>query len=100
MKLAFFSGEHSHDDVRVVARRLRVHSKGEDHRSLFAFFNEALVALKDEIRSLPHHIKALVPSFEHALDLADWLTSLEGGPLSEPIERVLLCILKFGALIG
>ena len=100
MKLAFFSGEHPHDDVRTIARRLRVHSKGQDHRSLFAFFNEALFALKDEIRSLPHHVQALVPSFEHALDLADRPTALEGGPLAEPMERALLCILKLGTLIG
>ena len=100
MKLAFFSGEHPHDDVSTVARRLRVHSKGQDHRSLFAFFNEALFALKGEIRCLPHHVQALAPSFEHVLDLAGRPTSLEGGPLAEPIERVLLCILKLGALIG
>ena len=100
MQLAFFSGEHSHDDVRAVGRHLRVHSKGDDHRYLHAFLHAATVAVKDEIRALPHTIQALVPSFEHILELVDHSPSLQDGPLTEPIERVLLCVLKFGAMIG
>lgn len=100
MLLAFFSGEHTHDDVRAVARHLRVHSKGNDHRQLHAFLYEATVAIKDEIRALPHAVQALVPSFEHVLDLVNHVPDLRDGPLAEPIERVLLCVLKIGALIG
>jgi hypothetical protein len=100
MKLAFFSGEHSHDDVRAVSRQLLVHAKGDDHRCLFAFLHRSTVALKDEIRSLPQNIQALVPSFEHVLDLVYHSGSLGDGRLVEPVERALLCILKIGALIG
>ena len=100
MQLAFFSGEHSHDDVRAVARHLLVHSKGDDHRCLHAFLHAATVAVKDEIRVLPHAIQALVPSFEHIIDLVNHALALRDGPLAEPVERVLLCVLKFGAMIG
>ena len=100
MQLAFFSGEHSHDDVHAVGRHLIVHSKGEDHRCLHAFLHEATVALKDEIRALPHAIQALLPSFEHVLDLLNHASGLRDGPLAEPVERVLLCVLKFGSMIG
>ena len=100
MHLAFFSGEHSHDDVRAVGRHLRVHSNGDDHRCLYAFLHAATVATKDEICALPHAIQALVPSFEHILELIDHIPALQDGPLVEPIERVLLCVLKFGAMIG
>ena len=100
MQLAFFSGEHSHDDIHVVARHLLVHSKGEDHRFLHAFLHAATVAVKDEIRALPHPLQALVPSFEHVLDLVQHVPDLRDGSLAEPIERVLLCVLKFGAMIG
>ena len=100
MKLAFLSGEHSHDDVPAVARRLRVHAQGDDHRGLAAFLHRSTVALKDEARSLPHHIRALVPSFEHVLDLVHHSSRLQGGPLAEPVQRALLCVLKISALIG
>lgn len=100
MQVAFFSGEHSHDDVHVVARHLLVHSKGEDHRYLHTFLHEATVAVKDEIRALPHNLQALVPSFENVLDLFRHAPDLRETPLAEPIERVLLCVLKFGAMIG
>jgi hypothetical protein len=100
MKVAFFSGEHSHDDVRAVSRQLLIHAKGDDHRCLNAFLYRSTVALKDEIRTLPHSIKALVPPFEHVLDLVHHSASLRDGPLAEPVERSLLCVLKIGALIG
>ena len=100
MQIAFFSGEHSHDDIQTVARHLLVHSKGEDHRHLHAFLQAATVAVKDEIRSLPHAIQALVPSFEHVLELVRYAPDLQNGPLAEPVERVLLCVLKIGAMIG
>lgn len=100
MQLAFFSGEHSHDDVQVVARNLIVHSKSEHHRCLYDFLHAATVAVKDEIRFLPHPLQASIPSFEHVLDLVQLAPDLRNGPLAEPIERVLLCVLKFGAIIG
>lgn len=100
MQVAFFSGEHSHDDVQVVARHLLVHSKGDDHRYLHAFLHEATVAVKDEIRALPHALQALVPSFENVLDLFRHAPDLRETSLAEPIERVLLCVIKFGAMIG
>lgn len=100
MRLAFFSGEHSHDDVQSVARHLLVHSKGDDHRHLHSFLHAATVAVRDEIRVLPHPLQGLVPSFEHVLDLVRHVAELQGGPLAEPIERVLLCVLKIGAIIG
>ena len=100
MQLAFFSGEHSHDDIHAVARNLLVHSKGDDHPYLHAFLHAATVAVKDEIRALPHALQALVPSFEHVLDLVNHAPDLRDGSLAEPIERVLLCVLKFGAMIG
>ena len=90
MKLAFFSGEHSHDDVLAVSRQLRIHAKGDNHRCLFAFLHRSTVALKDEIRSLPHNVQALVPSFEHVLDLVNYSESLRDAPLAEPVERALL----------
>lgn len=100
MKLTFFSGEHSHDDVRAVSRQLLVHAKADDHRCLGAFLYRSTVALKNEICSLPNNIKALVPPFEHVLDLVHHSASLSHGPLAEPVERALLCVLKIGALIG
>ena len=100
MQLAFYSGEHSHDDIHVVARHLLVHSKGEDHHFLHAFLHAATLAIKDEIRALPHPLQALVPSFEHVLDLVQHVPDLRHGSLAEPVERVLLCVLKFGAMIG
>ena len=100
MQLAFFSGEHSHDDVRAIARNLIIHAKGDDHRCLHAFLHAATVAVKDEIRALPHTLQALVPSFEHVLDLVNHASALRDGPLAEPIERMLLCVLKIGAMIG
>ena len=100
MQIAFFSGEHSHDDVHAVARHLLVHSKGDDHHILHAFLHAATVAVRDEIRALPHALRALAPSFEHVLDLVKYAPDLRDGPLAEPIERVLLCVLKLGAMIG
>ena len=100
MQVAFFSGEHSHDDIHAIARNLLVHSKGEDHRFLHDFLQAATVAVRDEIRALPHALQALVPSFEHVLDLVKHTPDLRDGPLAEPIERVLLCVLKLGAMIG
>ena|SRR5579871_3442980 len=100
MKLVVFSDEHSHDDVRVVSRQLLMHSKVDDHRCLNVFFHRSTVALKEEIRSLPNNIKVLIPSFEHVLDLVHHSVSLRDGPLSEPVERTLLCVIKIGVLIG
>ena len=100
MQIAFFSGEHSHDDIHAIARNLLVHSKGDDHRSLHAFLHAATAAVKNEIRALPHALQALAPSFDHVLDLVKYAPDLRDGPLAEPIERVLLCVLKFGAMIG
>ena len=100
MQLAFFSGQHSHDDIHVLARQLLVHSRGDDHHYLHAFLHAATVAVKDEIRALPHAVQALVPSFENVLDLVKHAPDLRDGPLAEPIDRVLLCVLKFGAMIG
>ena len=100
MQLTFFSGEHTHDDIHVVARHLLVHSKGDDHRYLQAFLHAATVAVKDEIHALPHALQTLVPSFEHVLDLVKFTPALRDGSLAEPIERVLLCVLKVGAMIG
>ena len=100
MHLAFFSGEHSHDDINAIARNLVVHSKGEDHRFLHGFLQAATTAVKDEFRALPHALQSLVPSFENVLDLVRHVPDLRDGPLAEPVERVLLCVLKFGSLIG
>ena len=100
MQVAFFSGEHSHDDVQAVARHLITHSKTEEHRFLHAFLHEATVAVKDEIRALPHALQGLVPSFENVLELFRFAADLRETSLAEPIERVLLCVLKFGAMIG
>jgi hypothetical protein len=86
--------------VRAVSRQLLVHAKSDDHRCLFAFLHRSTIVLKDEIRSLPYNIQALVPSFEHVLDLVHHSTSLRDGPLAEPVERALLCVLKIGVLIG
>lgn len=100
MQLVFFSGEHSHDDIQTIARNLVVHSKGDDHRNLHAFLREATVAVKDEIRALPHTLQAIVPSFENVLDLVRHQPDLRDGPLAEPVDRVLLCVLKVGSMIG
>ena len=100
MQLAFFSGEHSHDDIQAVARHLLVHSKADNHRHLYAFLQDATVAIKDEIRALPHALQALVPSFEHILDLVRLAPEVRDGPLSEPVERVVLSVLKLGSMIG
>ena len=100
MQIAFFSGEHSIDDVQVVARHLIAHSKSSDHRYLHTFLYEATIAVKDEISALPHALQAVVPSFENVLELFRYAADLRETSLAEPIERVLLCVLKFGAMIG
>ena len=100
MKLAFFSGEHSHDEVVSVARRLRNASNIPTYGLLRLFLENATTAIKDEIRRLPPDVQRLVPPFEHILDWTEQTTEVKGTPLAEPYERVVLIVIKICCLIG
>ena len=99
MKLLYFSNEFPNDDLRELFRRLHNHSKDRKHAILSRFIDEAGVAIREEIRLLPHSQKTLIPPFETILSFADF-AELRKGPLCGSVEGLLLCTLELSTLIG
>ncbi|KAK4168184.1 hypothetical protein QBC43DRAFT_309829 [Cladorrhinum sp. PSN259] len=99
MKLVYFSNEFPHDDLTQLLRELRRHSKDRRHPVLARFFEEATLAIRQEVRNLPTVLKAQVPTFESVLDFVDF-TELREGPLCGSIDGVLLILVEIGSLIG
>lgn len=99
MKLLYFSNEFPHDNLQDLLYRLYNHSKDRSHATLAKFIDEATMAIRDEVRRLPVELKALVPPFETAFNLADH-DELRKGPLCGSIDGVLLCLVELATLIG
>jgi monodictyphenone polyketide synthase len=99
MNIVYFSNEFPHDDLKDLFRRLQYHSKDRQHPVLSRFIEEATLAIRDEVRSLPVPLKGLVPAFESLFNLADYV-DLRKGPLGEAINGMLLCAVQLAALIG
>lgn len=99
MKVGYFSNEFPHDDLKDLLRRLHVHSKDLRYTILARFIREATLAIRDEIRLLPAHLRALVPPIETIFNFADH-AALRNGPLGGAIDGVLLCAVQLATLIG
>ena len=99
MKLVYFSNEFPHDDLQNLFRELHQHSKDRRHPVLARFFEEATIAIREEIRQLPTALKALIPPFENILSFSDFV-DLRKGPLGGSIDGILLCTVELGAFIG
>lgn len=99
MKLTYFSNEFPHDNLNALFRRLWTHSKDRKHPVVANFIDEATVAIREEIRSLPTNLKALIPPFKTILNLADH-ADLRKGELCGSIDGVLLCVVELAAFIG
>ncbi|KAI0121114.1 putative polyketide synthase [Xylariales sp. AK1849] len=99
MSICYFGNEFPHDDLKVLFRRLLDNSKDRRHPLLARFIQEATLALRDEVRSLPATLKSLVPPFETIFNLADH-AELCGGPLGGAVDGMLLCTLQLATFIG
>lgn len=99
MKLIYFGNEFPHDDLRDLLRRLHSHSKDRQHVILARFLDDATLAIRDEVRQLPAHLRALVPTFESILNFADH-PDLRKGPLAGSVEGLLLCVVQLATFIG
>ncbi|KAI1324432.1 putative polyketide synthase [Xylariaceae sp. FL0255] len=100
MKLVYFSNEFPHDNLSTLLRLLLQHSKDRRHTTLARFFEEATLAIQDEIRQLPHTLRSTIPPFESILDFAEFGDLRQRSPLCESINGALLCIVEIGAYIG
>lgn len=99
MKLVYFGNEFPHDDLRDLLRRLHSHSKDKRHTILARFLDDATLAIRDEVRQLPNHLRVLVPTFESILNFADH-PELRKGPLAGSVEGILLCVVQLSTFIG
>jgi hypothetical protein len=99
MKVVYFSNELPYDDLKDLLRRLHVHSKDRRYSTLARFIYEATLAVHDEVKLLPAHLRALVPPFETIFNLVDH-PGLRNGPLGGSVDGVLLCGLQIATLIG
>lgn len=99
MKVVYFSNEFPNDDLHGLLRELANHSRDRRHPILAQFLDEATLAIRDEVRQLPAAQRALVPTFESVLTLADF-ADLRKGPLGGSVDGVLLSIVELGTFIG
>ena len=99
LKLLYFSNEFPHDDLQNLFSKLHRHSKSRQHPLLAQFFEEATLAIREEVQELPATLKASIPPFETILNFSDF-TDLRKGQLCGSIEGILLCTLELGTLIG
>ncbi|KAJ9142487.1 Ketoacyl-synt-domain-containing protein [Pleurostoma richardsiae] len=99
MKIAYFSNEFPHDDLKELFRRIHVHSKSTQHSTLARFIDEATLAFRDEVRQLPATLRSRVPNVETIFNLVDD-ASLRKGPLGGAVDGMLLCTVQLATLIG
>jgi monodictyphenone polyketide synthase len=99
LQVLYFSNELPHDGLHTLFRNLHRHSKDRRHPLLARFFDEATLALREEVRDLSASLKQLVPPFESILNFAGF-TDLRQGPLCGSVEGVLLCTVQLGTFIG
>jgi monodictyphenone polyketide synthase len=99
MQLIYFSNEFPHDDLKDLLRRLYSYSKDRRYPVLATFIRETTIAIREEVRSLPSALRALVPPFETIFNLVDH-ADLRKGPLRESVNGVLLCAVQLATLIG
>nr|POF02470.1 atrochrysone carboxylic acid synthase [Quercus suber] len=85
LRLAYFSNEFPKDNLQDLVRRLHVHSKDRRYATLAQFIQEATLAIREEIHSLPAATSALVPPFESVFSFAEEAT-LRSGPLGASID--------------
>jgi len=69
------------------------------HPTLARFFDEATLAIREEVRQLPAFLRDLVPYFETILNFGDF-AELRNGPFSGAVDGLLLCVAELGGLIG
>nr|A0A411PQP9.1 RecName: Full=Atrochrysone carboxylic acid synthase Agnpks1; Short=ACAS; AltName: Full=Agnestins biosynthesis cluster protein pks1; AltName: Full=Non-reducing polyketide synthase Agnpks1 [Paecilomyces divaricatus]QBG38888.1 nr-PKS [Paecilomyces divaricatus] len=98
MKLIYFSNEFPPDDLHTLFRELHNHSKDRRHPILARFLEEATLAVREEVRRLPAHLRALIPPFESIWNFADF-ADLRKGQLCGSIDGILLCSVELGTLI-
>lgn len=99
MRLAYFSNEFPHDDLKDLLRHLHVHSRDIRYPTLARFIHQATLAVHEEVRLLPVNLRMLVPSFETVFNLADH-AALRNGPLGGAVDGMLLCAVQLATLIG
>jgi Starter unit:ACP transacylase in aflatoxin biosynthesis len=99
MRLIYFSNEFPRDDLHTLFRELHIHSKDRRHPILARFLEEATLAIHEEVRQLPSHLRKLIPPFESILNFADF-ADLRKGQLCGSIDGILLCAVELSILIG
>lgn len=97
--LVFFGNEFPKDDLLSTFRHLHSHSKTRDLAILAQFFDEATLALKDEIRRLPSELKRLIPPFGTVLSWAE-NADLREGQLNGAVDGVLLVVVQVATFLG
>ena len=99
MRLAYFSNEFPHDDLKDLLRHLHVHSRDIRYPTLARFIHQATLAIHEEVHLLPVTLRMLVPPFETVFNLADH-SALRNGPLGGAVDGTLLCAVQLATLIG
>ena len=99
LKVVYFGSDFPNDDVLQLLRKLHLYSKDRRYPIVSRFIDEVTLAVRDEVRQLPSHLRSLVPPFQSVLHLGDE-TELRQGPLGESVSGSLLCVLQLAAFIG
>jgi len=97
--VVFFGNEFPKDDLRSTFRHLHSHGKDRSLAILTQFFDEATLALKDEVRRLPSELKRLIPPFDSVLSWAE-NTGLREGQLTGAVDGVLLVVVQVATYLG
>ncbi|RYC54173.1 hypothetical protein CHU98_g12041, partial [Xylaria longipes] len=99
-RLVYFSNEFPHDNLPALLRLLLQHSKDRRHPILARFFEEATLAIREEVSQLPLALRSQIPPFESILDIVGFDHLRQRGSLCESINGVLLCTVEIGTYIG
>lgn len=98
IRLMFFSNELPFDNLQELFRGMHNLSKQKHYWLLARFFDEATVAVREEVEVMPASSRNTIPPFDTVLNLAEYLdlrkTSIWGS-----IEGVLLILVELGTLL-
>lgn len=99
MRVVYFGNElPPPNELREVFRQLHRRSKDRKHPLLASFLDQATLAIREEVRSLPGTLRRSIPPFEKITDFVEF-TSLRQGPLCGSTEGILLATLELGTFI-
>lgn len=73
-------------------------SKQKNYGLLARFFDEATVAVREEVQSLPAASRNIIPPFDTVLNLAEY-PDLRKSSIWGSIEGVLLILVELGVLL-